>query len=199
MQIAVLVVHPSMPVKSIKELIALARKRPGEINYGSGGFGNSVHLATAKFASMAGVKLVHVPYRGGAASAIALMSGEVQILISTIGSLINHIRAKRLRALGVSSKERVKQLPGVPAIAEVVPGYEFTAWVGAFVPKGTPRPIVNKLNAELKKALADPEIAIQLSKETLYPMYMTPEQFAERLQSDYVRYGELMKAIGVIK
>jgi tripartite-type tricarboxylate transporter receptor subunit TctC len=198
-QIAVLVVHPSLPVKSVRDLIALAKKRPGEINYGSAGLGSFVHLNCAMFVSMAGVKMVHVPYRGGGPSAIALMSGEVQMSISTIGSTINYIRDKRMRALGVTSKERVSQLPGVPAIGETIPGFEFTAWVGAFVPKGTPGPIVNQLNAELKKALADPTIKKQLHNKTLDPMYMTPAQFSKRLQADYVKYGKLMKSIGVIK
>lgn len=198
-QVGVLVVHPSMPVKTVKQLIALAKKRPGEINYGSAGLGSYVHLAMAMFVSTTGVKMVHVPYRGGGPLAIAIMSGEVQTTIGSIGSFINYIKSGRMRALGVSSKERVKQLPKVPAIAESVPGFEFTAWVGAFVPKGTPKPIVDKLNAELKNALADPEIKKQLDNKTLTPMYMTPEQFAQRLQSDYDRYGVLMKTIGVIK
>jgi tripartite-type tricarboxylate transporter receptor subunit TctC len=198
-QVGVLVVHPSLPVKSIRQLIALAKKRPGEMNYGSAGLGSYVHLADAMFVSMTGTNIVHVPYRGGGPSAIALMSGETQMTIATIGSMITYIRSGRVRALGVTSKERTKQLPNVPAIGEVVPGYEFTAWVGAFVPKGTPKAIVDELNAALKKALADPEIVKQLTNKTLDPMYMTPEQFAERLQSDYVKYGKLMREVGVVK
>jgi tripartite-type tricarboxylate transporter receptor subunit TctC len=198
-QVGVLAVHPSLPVKNIRQLIALAKKRPGEMNYGSAGLGSYVHLADAMFVSLTKTKIVHVPYRGGGPSAIALMSGETQMTIATIGSMITYIRAGRVRALGVTSKERTKQLPNVPAIGEVVPGYEFTAWVGAFVPKGTPKEVVDTLNAGLKKALADPEIVKQLTNKTLDPMYMTPGQFAKRLQSDYVKYGKLMKEVGVVK
>ncbi len=198
-QVGVLTVHPSLPVKSTKQLIALAKKRPGEINYGSAGLGSFVHLSEAMFVAMTGVKMVHIPYRGGGPSSIALMSGETQMTIATIGSMITYIRSGRMRALGVTSKERTDQLPGIPAIGEAVPGYEFTAWVGSFVPKGTPKAIVDKLNAGLKKALADPEIIKQLTNKTLDPMYMTPEDYAKRLQSDYVKYGKLMKEIGVVK
>ena len=198
-QVGVLAVHPSLPVKNIRQLIALAKKRPGEMNYGSAGLGSYVHLADAMFVSLTKTKIVHVPYRGGGPSAIALMSGETQMTIATIGSMITYIRAGRVRPLGVTSKERTKQLPNVPAIGEVVPGYEFTAWVGAFVPKGTPKEVVDTLNAGLKKALADPEIVKQLTNKTLDPMYMTPGQFAKRLQSDYVKYGKLMKEVGVVK
>ena len=198
-QVAMLVVHPSMPVNSVKELVALAKKRPGEILYGSCGRGCFVHLNMAVFLSMSKTKMVHVPYRGGGPLSIALIAGEVQVTISTISSIVRHIKAGKMRGLGVTSAERVKQFPDIPAIGESLPGFEFTAWVGAFVPAGTPQPIVNKLNADLKTALADPGVSKQLSSLTLDPMYMTPAQFAARLKSDYARYEKLMKEIGVIK
>ena len=198
-QVAMLVVHPSMPVKTTQELIALAKKHPGDITYGSAGLGSFTHLTMALFVSMAKINILHVPYKGGGPSSVALISGEVQSNIGTIGSLFPHIKSGRVRPLGVTSAQRVKQFPNVPAIAEAVPGYEFTAWVGAFVPAGTPRPIVDQLNAALKKALADPGVASKLSAQTLDPMYMTPAQFAARLKSDYDRYEKLMKEIGVIK
>jgi len=198
-QVAMLVVHPSMPVKSIKELIALAKKQPGEILYGSSGLGSFVHLNMATFTSMSKTKMVHVPYKGGGPLSIAMISGEVQVTASTIGSIFRHIKAGKMRGLGVTSADRVKQFPNIPAIGEVLPGFEFTAWVGSFVPAGTPQPIVNKLNADLKKALADPGVAKQLTNLTLDPMYMTTDQFAARLKSDYARYENLMKEIGVIK
>lgn len=197
-QVGILVVHPSMPLKSVKELIALAKKRPGEILYGSAGAGSYVHLNVAMLISMTGTEMLHVPYKGGGPLSIALIAGEVQTTIGTIGSFFPHIKAGRMRPLGVTSAERVKVFPDVPAIGESVPGFEFTAWVGSFVPAGTPKPIVDKLNAELKKALADPEVVRLLSNRTLDPMYMTPGEFARRLQSDYERYGKLMKLIGVI-
>jgi tripartite-type tricarboxylate transporter receptor subunit TctC len=198
-QIGMLVVHPSMPVKSVKELVALAKDRPGEINYGSAGLGSYVHLNMAMFVSMSGTKMVHIPYRGGGPLAIALMSGEVQTTISTIGSSFRYIKAGKMRPLGVTSAKRVPQFPNVPAIGESIPGFEFTAWVGSFVPAGTPRPIVDQLNALLKKALADKDVSTKLINATLEPMYMTPDQFAQRLQADYEKYGKLMKEIGVVK
>jgi tripartite-type tricarboxylate transporter receptor subunit TctC len=194
-----LVVHPSLPVKSVKDLIALAKKRPGEINYGTAGLGSFVHLNMAMFLSLSNTKMTQVAYRGGGPSSIALMSGETQVTISTIGSVFRYVQAKRMRPLGVTSKERNRKFPNIPAIGEVVPGFEFTAWVGAFVPAGTPKAIVDKLNLDLKKALADPQVVKALTNVTLDPMYMTPDQFAQRLKSDYARYEKLMRSIGVIK
>jgi len=198
-QIGVLVVHPSLPVKTVKDLIDLAKERPGDINYGSAGLGSFVHLNCAMFVSMSGTKMVHVPYRGGGPSSIALMSGETQMTIATIGSVFRHIKAGRIKPLGVTSAKRVPQFPKVPAIGETIPGFEFTAWVGAFVPAGTPQPVVNQLNALLKKALADKDVSTKLVNATLEPMYMTPDEFAQRLQADYEKYGKLMKEIGVVK
>jgi tripartite-type tricarboxylate transporter receptor subunit TctC len=140
--------------------------------------------------------MTHVPYKGGGPLNIALASGEVQTTVGTIASLVPNLNAKRIRALGVTSDKRAAQFPDVPAIAETVPGFEFTAWVGCFVPKGTPRPIVDRLNAELRKALADPGVASRLSAQTLDPMPMTPEEFAARLKSDYVKYEKLVKLSG---
>lgn len=195
-QVGMLVVHPSLPAKTVKELITLAKKRPGEIIYGSAGHGSYVHLTYALFQSMTGANMIHVPFKGGGPAGIALISGETQVQIATIGSLFTHIKANRVRPLGVTSEKRTVQFPNVPAIAETVPGYEFTAWVGSFLPKGTPRPIVDKLNAELKKAVNDPDVASKLSSQTLDPMHMTPEQFAQRLKSDYDKYGKLIQAVG---
>lgn len=195
-QVGMLAVHPSLPVKTGKDLLALAKKRPGELVYGSAGSGSYVHLAGALFMNLSGTKMIHVPYKGGGPSTTALISGESQVTIATIGSLFPHLKANRVRPLGVTSEKRTTQFPNVPAIAEFIPAYDFTAWVGSFVPKGTPRPIVDALNAALKKALDDPDIASKLSAQTLDPMYMTPEQFAQRLKSDYEKYGKLIKAVG---
>jgi len=195
-QVGMLVVHPSLPVKSTKEFIALAKKRPGEITYGSAGSGSYVHLTMALLASMTGTRLIHVPYKGGGPVNIAIASGEIQAVIATIASLVPNLNAKRVRALGVTSEKRTTQFPDVPAIAEAVPGYEFTAWVGCFAPKGTPRPIIDKLNADLKKVLADRGVASKLSAQTLDPMYMTPGEFAARLKADYDKYEKLIKLSG---
>jgi tripartite-type tricarboxylate transporter receptor subunit TctC len=195
-QVGMLVVHPSLPVKSGKEFIALAKKRSGEVVYGSAGNGSYVHLSMALMASMAGLNMIHVPYKGGGPAGTALVAGETQAMLATIGSLFTHIKSNRVRPLGVSSDKRVDQFPDVPAIAEFVPGYEFTAWVGCFVPARTPKAIVDALNAALAKALADPAVASKLTAQTLDPMHMTPEQFAARLKSDYDKYAKVVKVSG---
>ena len=195
-QVGMLVVHPSMPVKTTKEFIALARSRPGQIVYASAGNGSYVHLTMALLASMTKTKMIHVPYKGGGPVNVALASGEAQAAIATIGSLTANLKANRVRPIAVTSDKRTTQFPNVPTIAETVPGYEFTAWVGSFVPAGTPRPVVDRLNAELKKALEDPGVASKLSAQTLDPMHMTPEQFAQRLKSDYDKYEKVIKLSG---
>jgi tripartite-type tricarboxylate transporter receptor subunit TctC len=195
-QVGVLLVHPSLPTKSGRELLALARKRPGELTYASSGNGSYAHMAMALFMSMARISMVHVPYKGGGPANIALVAGETQALLTSLGSVVNYIHQGRVRALGVSSPDRSKQFPAIPAIAEFVPGYDFVGWVGCFVPAGTPRPIVDSLNAALKKALEDPEISSKLVSQTLDPLYSTPEQFAERLQSDYRKYADVVRISG---
>ena len=195
-QVFMLTVHPSMPVKSVKEFIALARKRPNEILYGTGGVGSALHLGMALFASMAGIKLVHVPYKGGGPAYVSLVAGHTQVSLPSVGSVLRYVKAKQMRPLGVTSDERIRQLPDVPAIAETVPGYEFMAWVGAYVPAGTPKRIVDELNAVIKKALVDPGVTNKLSSLAFDPMHMTPEQFSRRLKSDYEKYGKIIRESG---
>jgi tripartite-type tricarboxylate transporter receptor subunit TctC len=195
-QVGMLVVHPSLPVKSVKEFIDLGRKRPNDITYSSSGNGSFVHLAMAQLNAMTNTKMVHVPYKGGGPAAVAISSGEVQAMTATIGSVIPHITSKRLRPVAVTSEQRVAQFKDIPAIAETVKGYEFTAWVGTFAPANTPKAIVDRLNAEIQKAMKDSGVAAKLSAQTLDPMFMTPEQFAVRLQADYEKYGRLIKQTG---
>jgi tripartite-type tricarboxylate transporter receptor subunit TctC len=195
-QVGVLLVHPSLPTKTGKELIALARKRPGDLTYASSGNGSYAHMSMALFMSMAGVNMVHIQYKGGGPANIALVAGETQALLTTLGSVANFIQQGRVRALGVTSLDRSKQFPEIPAIAEYVPGYDFVGWVGCFVPAGTPRAVVDTLNAALKKALEDPEISSKLLAQTLDPLYSTPEQFAERLRADYSKYAEVVRISG---
>ncbi len=196
-QVGILVVHPSLPVKTVKEFIDLGKKRPNEITYSSSGNGSFVHLGMALMNSMSGTKMVHVPYKGGGPAAVAIASGEVQAMMATVGSVIPHINSKRLRPVAVTSDERITQYPQVPTIAEGgVKGYEFTAWIGALAPANVPKPVIDKLNAELQKALKDKSVAEKLSSQTLDPMFMTPEQFAVRLKSDYDKYAKVIKETG---
>ena len=196
-QVGMLVVHPSLPAKNVKELVAIAKARPGQITYGSSGNGSFVHLSMALFASMTNTKMIHVPYKGGGPATVALVSGEIQAMIATVGSVLPHVKSKRVRPLGVTSERRSNALPDIPTIAESgVPGYEFTAWIAAFVPAKTPRPIVDKLNAEIKKALEFPDVMKSLSAQTLDPLYMTPEQFERRQNSDFDTNAKLVKLTG---
>jgi tripartite-type tricarboxylate transporter receptor subunit TctC len=194
--IGMLTVHPSMPVRTVRDLVTLAKKRPGEISYGTAGVGAFQHLATSLLANMAGIDIVHVPYKGGGPASIATAGGEVQMILTPISEVLPHIKAKRIRPVAVSSDERTKQFPDIPTIAETVKGYEFTSWMGTFAPAGTPRAIVEKLNAELKKAVAAPEVANNLSSQSLDPMYMTLDQFAKQMRADYDKYAHIVKISG---
>jgi len=194
--IGMLVVHPSMPVKTTKELVALAKARPGEISYGTAGVGAFQHLATSMFANMAGINIVHVPYKGGGPAAIATAGGDVQIMLTPISEVLPHVKAGRVRPIAVSSDKRTAQFPEVPAIGETVKGYEFTSWMGTFAPAGTPKAIIDRLNAELKKAVSDPGVASNLNSQSLDPMYMTPEEFAKVVRADYEKYETVVKISG---
>ena len=197
-QVGMLVVHPSLPAKTVKEFVALGRAQPGEIVYGSSGSGSFVHLAMALLNSMTNTQMVHVPFKGGGPAVVALASGEIQAMTATIGSVIPHLPSGRLRALAVTSGARMKSFPNIPTIAEGgVAGYDFSAWIGSFVAAGTPRPIVDRLNAEMKKTLEHPEVVKIMSSQTLDPIHTTPEQFAVRLKSDYDKYEKLVKLTGV--
>jgi tripartite-type tricarboxylate transporter receptor subunit TctC len=184
-------------VKSVKELIALAKARPGQITYSSSGNGSFVHLTMAMFNAMAGIKMTHVPYKGGGPAAVSIASGETQAQIGTIGAVMQQLKAGRVRPLAVTSDYRVEAFPDVPTLAEAgVPGYEFTAWIGMLAPAGTPKAIVDKLNADVNKVLRMPDVTSTLKAQTLDPLIMSPEQFARRLKSDYDKYGKVIKLTG---
>ncbi len=196
-QPGVLTVHPSLPVKATREFIALAKARPEQIFYSSSGNGSAPHLQMALFISMAGLKLVHVPYKGGPPQVTALVSGETQVSFATIGTVITHIKGGRLRPLGVGSAKPTKTLPGVPTLSESgAPGYEMNPWIGMFAPAGTPRAIVDRLNAEVNKALAMPDMIQKLEAQALDPWTSTPDEFNARLKVDYEKYGKLIKLTG---
>ncbi|HSN40903.1 MAG TPA: tripartite tricarboxylate transporter substrate binding protein [Burkholderiales bacterium] len=196
-QPGVLTVHPSLPVKSVKEFIALAKARPNQLLYSSSGNGSAPHLQMALFISMTGIKLVHVPYKGGAPQVTALVSGETQASFATIATVVNHIRAGKLRPLGVGSLKPSKALPGVPTIAASgVPGYEMSPWIGVFAPAGTPKAIINRLNAEINKALTQPDIVQKLENQALDPWPSTPDEFSARMKADLEKYAKLIKLTG---
>jgi tripartite-type tricarboxylate transporter receptor subunit TctC len=197
-QVGILIVHPSVPVKTVKELIAFAKAKPNQISYGSSGSGSFLHLTMAHLNILTGTRMVHVPYKGGDAAGVAVASGELQAMVASMPIVRPHLGTNRIRILAVTSETRMKTLPDTPTLAEAgVPGYEFTAWVAAFAPAGTPRVIVDKLSAEIKKALEHPEIAAKFDSLAFDPLFMTPEQFTVRLKSDSDKYAKLIAATGV--
>jgi tripartite-type tricarboxylate transporter receptor subunit TctC len=196
-QTGILIVHPSLPVKSVKDLIVLAKARPNQILYGSSGSGSFLHLTMAHFNVMTGTKMTHVPYKGGDAAGIGVAAGELQAMVASMPIVRPHLSGNRIRVLAVTSETRMKQLPDIPTIAEAgVPGYEFTAWVAAFVPAGTPQPIVDKLSAEIRKALDLPDVVARFDNVAFEQLFMTPEQFAVRLKSDSDKYAKLIALTG---
>lgn len=196
-QVGILAVHPSLPVRSVKDLVALAKRRPGEIVYGSAGNGSFTHLLMVYFNSTTNTRMLHVPYKGGAPAGVSIATGETQAMIATLGSFLPQLNSGKVRALGVTSSTRVEQFPDVPTIAESgVPGFEFTSWVGAFVPAGTSASVVNRLNAEFQKVSKDPVIRKRLSDAAHDSMYLGPDDFAKLLKSDHEKYGKLMRLVG---
>jgi tripartite-type tricarboxylate transporter receptor subunit TctC len=194
--VGMLAVHPSMPVKTTREFIALAKARPGQILYGTAGVGAYQHLATSVFANMAGIKMTHVPFKGGAPAVVSLLAGEVQTILTVIAEIHPHVQSGRLRPIAVSSDKRTTQFPDIPTIAETVKGYEFTSWFGCFTPAGTPRPVIDRLSAEIRKAIADPDVTAKLSAQVLDPAYKTPEEFTRHLKAEFDRMKDVIKQSG---
>jgi tripartite-type tricarboxylate transporter receptor subunit TctC len=193
-----LVVHPSLPVRTVKELAALARSRPGELNYGSSGTGTPAQLAGVMFADAAGAKLTHVPYRGSSQAITALISGETQIMFSTITSTLPFVKSGRLRAIGVSGAKRSQAAPDLPTIAEAAyPGFEAVTWYGLFVPAGTPAPIIARLNTEFVKVLKTRELRDWLVTQGADPVGSTPEVLAAFVKTELAKYAKIVKASGM--
>lgn len=188
-----LVAHPSLPVKNVKELIALAKARPGEIAYSSPGAGNSGHLTAALFDSMAKIKTVHVPYKGTAPAVVAVLSGETQLTWSSIPSILPHVRSGRVRALGVGNKERLKALPEFPTIAESVPGYEGYAWGGMIGPANMPKDIVARLNKEITAILNQKDVIEKMLSQGTVPTPSSPEEFTAYMKSELKKWGDVVK------
>lgn len=192
-----LTVHPSLPVKTVKDFIALAKAKPGQILYSSSGNGSAPHLSMALFTSMAGINLTHIPYKGGAPQVTALVAGEAQASLATISTVVHQVRGGKLRALGVSSEKPAQALPGVPTIAASgVPGYEMAPWIAVFAPAATPKSIIASLNAEINKALALRDIQEKLLSQALDPLPSTPEEMNQKIKVDYDKYGKLIKLTG---
>jgi len=196
-QPGVLTVHPSLPVKTTREFIALSRSRPGQILYSSSGNGSAPHLQMALLVSMTGIDLTHVPYKGGAPQVTALVAGETQASFATISTVISQVQSGKLRALGVGSAKPSKALPGVPTIAAAgVPGYEMAPWIGVFAAAGTSKAIVDRLNAEINRALGLPDVLQKLESQALDPWPSTPAEFNAKLKVDFEKYAKLIKLTG---
>ena len=194
----VLTVHPSVPARSVKELIALAKSKPGSLNYGSAGNASANHLATERFNYMTGTKMVHIPFKGGGPAVISIVSGETAILMATIPSSIQHFETRRLIPLGVTSLKRNAALPNIPSIAEAgVPGYEAIEWNGVMVPAGTPAAVITRLNQALAKALAIPEVKERIVALGADPVGSSPEEFGTFIRGEFATWSKVIKEVGI--
>jgi tripartite-type tricarboxylate transporter receptor subunit TctC len=190
-----LVVHPSVPALSVKEFVALAKSRPGKLNFGSAGNGATSHMAGEMLKVMAGIDMVHVPFKGAAPAIVALMGGEVDLAILDAPALLPQIRSGKLRVLAVASERRSRVLPHVPTMAESgMPGYHASSWHGLFAPAGTPRDILARLHTEIVQIVRLPDITERLSAQGVEPVANTPEQFAEFVKSEIARWARVVKA-----
>jgi tripartite-type tricarboxylate transporter receptor subunit TctC len=193
----VMALHPSVPAKTVAEFIAYAKANPGQINFASGGVGSSNHLAGELFKANTGINIVHVPYRGNAAAYADLISGRIQLIFADIGSSLAHVKSGALRGVAVTSRTPLPSLPGVPTVAETVPGYEASAWYGFGVPKGTPREIVEKLNREVNEGLKDPVVLARFRELEGEPLVFAPGEFASFMTAEAKRWGHAVEASGV--
>jgi tripartite-type tricarboxylate transporter receptor subunit TctC len=192
-----LVVHPSVPAKDVKELIALAKAKPGTLTFGSAGNGTSSHLSGELFKSMAGIDITHVPYKGTGPALTDLLTGRISMMIDTVSVHVENVNAGKLRALGVTSAKRTPSLPNVPTIAEAgVSGFDVSIWLGVLAPAKTPSDVVARLSGEISKVMAEPEMKAQLAKAGIDPLTSTPEEFAATIKSDMVKWGKVVKASG---
>lgn len=192
------VVHPSMPVKNIKDLIALAKAKPGEINYATSGQGSIVHMATELFLSMAGVKMTHIPYKGTGPALTDTISGQTTLLFGSIASTLPYTKSGRLRPIAVTTAKRIPAEPGIPSIAESgVPGYDVTNWHGLIGPKGMPRPIVDRINGEVAKIIKQKEMEAQLQSDGLSADGGPPEEFQERIRKEIDQWKKVVARAGI--
>jgi tripartite-type tricarboxylate transporter receptor subunit TctC len=194
----ILVVHPTLPVKTVKELIALAKAKPGELNYASSGIATSTHLAAELFRHMTGTNMVQVPFKGGAPGMVGLLSGQVQLYFATISTALPHVKTGKIRALAVTSAKRSIVAPEHPTLAEAgVPGYEHASWIGMLAPAKTPAAIVSKLHAESVKAISAQEVKGPLLKDGLEPVGDSPQEFASLIKGEVAKWKKVVKAAGI--
>jgi tripartite-type tricarboxylate transporter receptor subunit TctC len=195
---SILAVHPSLPARSVKELVAIARARPGQIMYASAGSGTSTHLAAALFENLARIKLVHVPYKGGGPAIIDVVAGQVPVTFGTAASVSPHTKSGRLRALAVTGGQRSASLPDIPTIAESgVPGYEMLNWLGLFAPAGTPRAIVERLNTEALRTVRSAEVRERLNAAGAEPSPLPTAEFAAFVKKEIDKWGKVVAATGM--
>ena len=193
----VMVVHPSVPARTLKEFIALAKSKPGQLNYASSGPGTPYHMAGELFKAMAGVDIVHVPYKGSSGARTDVLGGQVQMMFDAITTMAPNVQSGKLRALGTTGKVRSPVLPEVPTISEAgVPGYEAVIWLGIMAPKGTPREVVEKLNAEITKAANAPELRAEWAKQGAVSMSMKPDEFDRFLRQDIEKWARVVQISG---
>ncbi len=190
-------VNPALPAKSVKELVALAKAKPGTINFGSGGNGSAAHLAGEYFKLMTKTEITHIPYRGTSPAVTDLIAGQIQMIITGVPPTLAFAKAGKLRALAVATSKRLPLLPELPTIAEAgVPGYEATQWYGVLAPAGTPKPIVAKLNAEMAKAIKGPDVREKLAADAAEPVGNAPEEFGAFIKKEIARWAPVVKASG---
>ncbi len=189
----VVVVNPELPVKTIPELIAYAKANPGKVSFGSAGQGASNHLSGELLNAMGGIKMQHVPYKGDAPSIVDLIGGQIQVALPTTVAGLPHVRSGKLRAIGVTSKKRLDTLPDVAAVAETLPGYEAVSWGGVMVPAGTPKEIVNRLNAEINRILKMPDVAAKLENLGAIIVGSTPEEFDKYVKDEIAKWGKVAR------
>lgn len=195
--ISTMAIHPSVPAKNVKEFIAVARARPGQIAYASAGTGSSTHLNAAVFEKMAGIRMLHVPYKGGAPAVLDTVTGQAQMIITAATQTLPHAQAGRLRLLGVTRASRVAMLPDVPAIAETLPGYEAVVWFGAFGPAGLPRDITARLNTEINKLMSAPDTRSVMEKMGVEVITITPEEFQKKLRGEAAHWAKVVRQYGI--
>lgn len=192
----VLVVHPALPANSVRELISLAKSRPGSITFASAGNGSGAHLATELLKSMTGIELIHVPYKGAGPALPDLIAGQVQMMFATHAATGQHVRAGRLRAIAVTTAQRSPALPDLPAVAETLPGYDSAVWYGLLAPARTPPQIIAQLNSETRRVLALPEVRTRLALDAFEPVGSTPEYLAGYIKSELAKWAKVVKQSG---